>query len=261
MKKLLTIILAVCATAIYCHAVTPPFNVVIMGDSNAALGGDSCTVERGWTYWFKQQASPLTCISYARNGATWTDNAITKLNLSPTLRGANNDNGIYNQVNRFKENYKNGDQPEPGLIIIAAGSCDGWLERQRPEMYNMTVDKAFKTPLQDLLMKKAHLVTSLAESVRFNCEVLRESFPDATIVLLAPMQTMIAAEPRNSKVADIIGECGKRLGITVIRLDKELPVKSSEERIKKRYTTNGSDTSVEGAQLIANKVLEVLGKK
>lgn len=260
MKKLLTIFSAICLSVIYCHAVTPPFNVVIMGDSNAALAGEDNTSERGWTHWYKEEAKPLTCINYARNGATWTDNALTRLNLSNTLRGANNDNVIYNQVNRFKEAYKNGDQPEPRFIIIAAGTCDAWLERQRPEMYNMTVDKAFKTPVQDLMMKKAHLVTSLAESVRFNCEILRESFPDATIVLLTPIETMLATEARNAKVSEIISECGKQLGIPVIRLDKECPIKCNEERIKKHYTTNGSDTSVEGAQMIAKKVLEKLAE-
>lgn len=243
-----------------CGYAAIPFNVVILGDSNSALGGDSCTEERGWTKWYREAAKPKTCISYARMGATWTNNALTRLDISDNLRGANNNNVIYNQVSRFKEAYKNGLQPEPALIIIAAGTCDAWLERQRPEMYSITVDKAFKSTLLELMMKKVNQVTSLAEAVRYNCEILRESFPDARIVLLAPVETTMAGAQRNLKVCETIEECGQKLGIDVVRLDKECPIKAEAERIKKHYTKDGSNTSVEGAQVIAERVVDFLSK-
>lgn len=256
-RRTFAAVIMTCLVTLGTHAAMP-FNVVILGDSNAALGGDSCNAERGWTKWFCEAVTPKTCYSYARMGATWTNNALTHLNLSETLRGANNDNVIYNQVSRFKEAYKNGLQPEPALIIIAAGTSDAWLERQRPEMYSMTVDKAFKSALLDLMMKKVHQVTSLAEAVRYNCEILRESFPDARIVLLAPIETTIATAPRNLKVCETIEECGRKLGIDVLRLDKECPIKCGEERIKKHYTKDGSNTSVEGAQMISERVVAFL---
>lgn len=259
-RRIFTTIIIVCLAIAGSRAANIPFNVVIMGDSNAALGGDSCTVDRGWTKWYREAAKPVTCISYARIGATWTNNALTRLNITENKRGAGNNNVIYNQVSRFKEAYKNGDQPEPALIIIAAGTCDAWFESQRPEMYSLTVDKAFKTSLQDLMMKKVNQVTSLAESIRFNCEILRESFPDSRIVLLTPVETTVAGEARNQKVSNIIEECAKRLDVEVIRLDKVCNIKCNEERIKKHYTVDGSNTSVVGAQLIAERVFELLNK-
>lgn len=259
-KHLFTAVIMACLAIVGGRAANIPFNVVIMGDSNTALGGDSCTVERGWTKWYREAVKPVTCISYARNGATWTNNALTRQNITENVRGAGNNNVIYNQVSRFKEAYKNGDQPEPALIIIAAGTCDAWFQSQRPEMYSLTADKAFKSTLQDLMMKKVNQVTSLAESIRFNCEILRESFPDARIVLVAPIETTAVGEARNLKVCDMIEECAKKLGVDVIRLDKECGIKCNNERIKKHYTVDGSNTSVAGAQLIAERMVELLNK-
>lgn len=233
-------------------------NVVLLGDSNTSIGGDSCNKERGWSKWFKEAYAPKTCISYARSGATWTNNALTKKNIEENVAKLSDNNVIYNQVSRFMEAYKSGKQPEPSLIIIACGTNDAWFESQRPEIYSMNAAKAFKSSLHDLMMKKVHQVTSLAESVRYNCEILRESFPDARIVLLTPLQSTHAGEAKIKKVGDVIEDCGKRLGVTVIRQDEVCCVKFVEERIKKHYTTDGTHTSVLGAQKNGELIADLL---
>ena len=83
-------------------------NVVLLGDSNLSTGGDDCTGERSWSKWFKELFQPKTCVSYARSGATWTNNALTKHDTKENIARVGNSNVIYNQVNRFDEAYKNG---------------------------------------------------------------------------------------------------------------------------------------------------------
>ena len=55
-------------------------NIVVLGDSNTSIGGDSCTLDRGWTRWFKESMQPASMRSYARSGATWTNATATRLN-------------------------------------------------------------------------------------------------------------------------------------------------------------------------------------
>lgn len=257
----LTALIMLCSPACIANVMAQDhskMNVVLLGDSNTSIGGDSCTLDRGWSKWFKEDFAPKTCISYARSGATWTNNALTKKNIEENVQKLSNNNVIYNQVSRFMEAYKSGKQPEPSLIIIACGTNDAWFESQRPEIYNMSVSKAFKSTLQELMMKKVNQVTSLAESVRYNCEILRESFPDARIVLLTPLQSVHAGEEKIKKVGDVIEECGKRLDITVIRQDKVGCVKFTDERIKKHYTTDGTHTSVLGAKTNGKLIADLL---
>lgn len=253
-----TIILCLCLSAQSMAQDHGKMNVVLLGDSNTSNGGDDCTGERSWSKWFKEAFAPKTCISYARSGATWTNNALTRLDMEENVRVVTHSNVIYNQVSRFKAAYKDGTQPEPSLIIIACGTNDAWFENKRPEMYSLSVSKVFKTSLQDLLMKKVNQVTSLAESVRYNCEILREAFPDARIVLLSPLQSVHAGEAKIQKVGDVIEQCGEKLGVTVIRQDKVCCVKFAEERMKKHYTTDGTHTNAEGAKIIGQQIAELL---
>ncbi|MCR5069570.1 MAG: SGNH/GDSL hydrolase family protein [Prevotella sp.] len=258
MKKTFLMIVVAMVAVLACAQDHAKMNVVILGDANTALGGDDCTGERGWTKWFKEAFAPATCISYARAGATWTNNALTKRNTEEKVNVVGNSNVIYNQVNRLKDIYKAGEQPEPSLIIVACGTYDAWFDSKRPEMFDMSASKAFKTSLQDLLMKKVHQVTSLSESVRYNCEILRDAFPDSRIVLVTPLQSVSAGEAKIKKVSDVIEDCGKRLSFTVIRLDKDGCVKFADERIKKHYTKEGNLTSVEGAKLTGELIAERL---
>ena len=51
-----------------------------------------------------------------------------------------------------------------------------------------------------------------------------------------------------NKVADIIDASGKRLRVSVIRLDKALLINPEQERQKLNYTLDGTHTSPAGAE-------------
>ena len=78
-----------------------PMHVVILGDSNTWIGGDDCDKPRGWNKWFADVFQPLSCKSYARSGATWTNTIQTRKNPDEDIAVLGNDNVIYNQIVRL----------------------------------------------------------------------------------------------------------------------------------------------------------------
>lgn len=238
-------------------------NVVILGDSNTSIGGDDCDNPKGWNKWFKDKFAPATCRSYARSGATWTNTRTTKHNVNENIGTLGNDNVIYNQINRLKAACDKGMQPVPDLILIAAGTNDAWFSSSRPAVFDKTATQVFETNddgfITDMAVSK---VLTLAESVRYGCEMLMERFPDAQIILLTPLQSVAAGTVKIRKVGDIIEDCGQYMSINVIRQDYGCGVYSIREKTSRKYTYDGTHTSVEGAMrngyYIANQVSAML---
>lgn len=234
-------------------------HVVILGDSNTWIGGDSCNVPKGWNKWFKDEFKPASCVSYARSGATWTNTPSTKANTKENIAVLGNDNVIYNQVLRLKEAVDAKKQQVPDLIIIAAGTNDAWFSSSRPGAFS---DKPFAYEY-DVKEIRVNQVTSLAESVYYSCELLLEYFPHAQIVLLTPLQSTAVEPIKIFQVGDIIEHCGRNLAIPVIRQDYNC-ICSRRERKHFFLTTDGTHTSVEGAKrnghFIANQVKSILNQ-
>ncbi len=244
-------------TSLHAQEVTPTsepdnirheLNVVILGDSNTWIGGDDCDKPKGWNKWFADIFQPLSCKSYARSGATWTNTIHTRENTEENIAVLGNDNVIYNQIARLSKACEQGKQPEPQLIIIAAGTNDAWFVKKRPAVFKKTVDQAFASP-QSLTSKKPHQVLTLAESVRYGCELLKQRFPKAQVILLTPLQALQPTKANLDKASDIIEQCGKRMGLKVVRQDRECCVRRNDEAKSKRYTTDGAHTSEEGARI------------
>lgn len=63
-------------------------------------------------------------------------------------------------------------------------------------------------------------------------------------------------------MAGVLEDCSAALGIAVIRQDKELPIRSEDERVKRHYTYDGTHTSVAGAKengtILAQRIRELL---
>ena len=228
--------------------VAHPLHVVILGDSNTWIGGDDCDKPKGWNKWFVDAFRPISCKSYARSGATWTNTSVTKKNTEEDIAVLGNDNVIYNQIVRLKKAFEKGEQPAPQLVIIAAGTNDAWFVKKRPQVFTKTVAQAFadKRPLTN---RRPNEVLSLAESVRYGCELLMEMFPQVQIILLTPLQAVQPTKTNLNKVSDIIEQCGWQMRLEVVRQDHECCIRSDEERKTKRYTTDGAHTSEEGARL------------
>ena len=223
-------------------------NVVVLGDSNTSIGGDSCNKVIGWSKWFNDTFAPASCHSYARSGATWTNTVRTQHNEEEYTERLGDNNVVYNQACRLISAYKDGRQVAPQLIMIAAGTNDAWFGKQRPQRYAKTVEQVFAGASQMMEPKPVKQITTLAESVRYVCEMLMAAFPDAQIVLMTPMQCTAAPAEDIRKVGDIIEECGHRMSLEVIRQDYGSVVNRLRESTHHTYTSDGTHTNEKGAR-------------
>lgn len=239
-------------------------DIAVLGDSNTWLGGDDCSKQKGWTYWFCQILQPSSCRSYARSGATWTNTQRTVYNTTEDIGVLGDDNVIYNQVMRLKEAYDNGTQPQPNLIIVAAGTNDVWFLDKRPDALSQPADAAFRSKAVKDDTPASQILT-LASSVKYDCDLLHRYFPEARLLLLTPLQTTAADVKLIREAGDIIEGCAAKLGAEVIRQDKVMKVVSSSERKKHKYTYDGTHTNELGArsngEYIAKFLTEEKNKK
>ena len=252
MKRLLIMVLWAVGLTVTATA-QAPLDVVMLGDSNTWIGGDDCDKPEGWNSWLKAALQPRSCRSYARSGATWTNTRQTRRNTQENIAVLGDDNVVWNQICRLEEAVDSGHQPLPSLIVILAGTNDAWFVKARPEALTMAAQEAFEAALT-VADSTAAMMTTLALAVRYGCERLRGRFPEARIVLLTPMESVAAGAANIARAGDIIADCGQRLGLDVIRLDRESGISAAEERTKHRYTTDGTHTNKAGAQRVGNLV-------
>lgn len=229
---------------------TDTLRVALLGDSNTWNGGDSCTNSTSWSYWFRAALQPRSCVSYARSGATWTHTVRTRRTLTDYSELLSDHNVIYNQVERLI----NSNLLPPHLIIIMAGTNDAWFAKRRPGIYDLTVDQAFALPHDSLLALPPQALTSLPLAIRYDCERLRERFPQARLVLLTPYQSVHAGRPAIERVGTLVEQCAQRLGLPVLRLDQAVPIRSDDEKAHHRLTTDGTHTSPDGARKAAEVI-------
>ena len=260
MKYLLFLMLSALQTLTFAAGQT--VNVVILGDSNTWIGGDYCDQPKGWNKWFVDAFQPASCRSYARSGATWTNTAETRRNTQEDIDVLGNDNVIYNQVCRLQETVDSGLQPQPQLILIMAGTNDAWFQKARPLVFAKTAEEAFATDAATLTAHRACDIVTLAESVRYGCELLKTVCPEARIILLTPLQSVAAGTSNITKAGDLIEGCGERMGLSVIRLDKDGGIDAAQEKRQPRLTTDGTHTSEQGARqvgtFLATKIAALL---
>lgn len=237
-------------------------NVAILGDSNIWIGGDDCAKPKGWPKWFADDFRPASICSFARSGATWTNTASTTRDTEAYTEVLDNNNVIYNQVQRLFLSVDSKKKPAPDIIFIAAGTNDAWFTKKRPGVFADTPADAFADSEAMIADKKPASVLSLAKSVRYNCEMLMCKFPEAQIVLVTPAQATVCGYDDLRKACDIIEECGRRMGIAVIRLDEGPGVYHTAERLRKNMTYDGVHTSEKGAErighFIANRLRSIL---
>lgn len=207
-----------------------PMNIVLMGDSNTFLGGDACDKPLGWNKWFKDLASPLSCRSYARSGATWTHTAKTNYDIEEYTEVLSDNNVIFNQINRLKEACKVGTQVVPDLIVIMAGTNDLWFADKRPDV--------------------------LSVWIQHDCECLREAFPQAHVVLVTPPPFVKVGMDKQHRAADEIAACAERLHVGVVRLDQPDLNFCVADMIEKGYSVDGVHTTAVGAEVLGRYIYE-----
>lgn len=247
MRLLLSLVLSVMMAL--ATVAQKPLHVVILGDSNTWIGGDDCEKPQGWNKWFKDVLQPMTCKSYARSGATWTNTSQTRRNTQENIEKLGDDNVIYNQICRLQEAVDEGIQNTPQLILILAGTNDAWFLKARPNALSIPSCKAYCTccTIND---RPVNEVLTLAESVHYGCELLRTAYPEARIILLTPLQSVAAGTENIAKAGDIIEDCGQKMGLSVIRLDKDGGIDAAKEKVKHHLTIDGTHTSETGARQV-----------
>jgi hypothetical protein len=86
--------------------------------------------------------------------------------------------------------------------------------------------------------------------VRYGCELLKAHYPEARITLLTPLQSLAAGTVNITKAGDIIENCGRQMGLSVIRLDKDGGIDAKQEKQQYLLTTDGTHTSETGARQV-----------
>lgn len=241
-----------------CTPDVEPLHIVLLGDSNTALGGDRCDQPKGWNKWFADLIKPTSCRSYARSGATWTNTPQTKPNTTENIGRIGNDNVIFNQINRLIEAYEKSLQAYPDVVIIAAGTNDVWFGKSRPEAFGRSVEEAFVADDDTMMSRKASEILSLTESVRYGCLLLREHFSKALIIVMTPLQTTAVKGDGIGQAGDLIEGVATRMGIPVIRQDKVCVVSSKAEAKKRLHTYDGTHTSVLGARKNGEILVDII---
>ncbi len=212
-----------------------PYHIVLLGDSNTFIGGDDCHNPKGWNKWFMDLASPLSCRSFARSGATWTETPRTERDVDGYWDILNDNNVISNQVWRLiRDVNETGIQVTPDLILIMAGTNDLWFADKRPE--------------------------PLPKYIRKSCELLAEAFPKARIILITPPPfTKVPTEVQH-QAADVMEQCAQSLGLPVIRLDRVRPLFPPSKLIRRGYSKDGVHTTPKGAKVLGRYIYEQVQK-
>lgn len=239
-------------------------HVALLGDSNTWNGGDNCDKPIGWNKWFKDAFPTASIRSYARSGATWACTPRTCDNTTEDIAVIGDNNVIYNQVLRLKAAVASGIQATPDIIMISAGTNDVWFTKSRPKALAMTAQAAF-SPTETARVRSANQMLTIAQAVRFNCELLREAFPQARIVLITPMPSIKVPEARMEMATTIIEQCAKALNADVIKLTRPGGISRKQEIKARKYTSDGSHTNEAGAKLnglyIAEQMKLILNNK
>ena len=223
----MTMVLLLCG--IFAVLAQQPLHVVILGDSNTFIGGDQCDKPQGWNKWFKEMLLPMSCRSYARSGATWTETPQTERDTDGYWDILNDNNVISNQIWRLiRDVNETRIQVMPDLILIMAGTNDLWFADKRPE------------PLPDAIQK--------------DCELLTRNFPEARIILITPPPFTKVSMDVQHHAAEVIEQCAQSMGLSVIRLDRAKPLLPPSKLVRRGYSKDGVHTTPKGAKVLGKYI-------
>lgn len=234
----------------------PGTHVAFIGDSNTWNGGDDVSKPKAWSYWLVKNLVPASARSYARSGATWTNNATTPVDTAAYSEILDDRNVLYQQAVRLIAEARAGRQAKPGLIFICAGTNDAWFRAKRPGLYSETVEQAYARPMTTTTLPKQ--ATSLASSVRLTLMLLQEAFPEAKIIMVGPLYTTRAPRADIDKVAQTLQQCAERSKVYCVRIERSCGIDPDKEKVKPNLTVDGTHTSQKGAWQVAQCVYDFM---
>ena len=180
-------------------------NLVTFGDSITWLSGN-----QSWIKYMKEKLNFKNFKNYALSGATWSNTADTQYSLDTSYSQPVPNNVIWNQYNRLVDDYDNDIIEAPDVIAIFAGTNDQWFNRPYGN-----VETAFDFSV-NIKNKNVSEITTVAESIRYVCELLLDKFPNVQIIISTMLQRGIIDMSTIYSLNDIVKKCGDRLSIEVI---------------------------------------------
>lgn len=228
--------------------------IALLGDSMTWIGGDSCQNETGWSHVLKRSGIASAIDVYARSGATWTNTKATQRNPEHYTELLNDDNVIYNQSIRLIEKADSANK-NPDIIIIFAGANDAWFATKRPGIYDTeNSDVKYTGDTQP------GSVTTLEGSIRLVSDILRDRFPQATLLFITPLQMSKTDAETIFKVSDIIEKTASENGWITLRADKETCISHDQEKQSPKFTYDGVHTNPAGAKILGDYITQHLLK-
>lgn len=222
--------------------------IALLGDSMTWIGGDSCQNPTGWTHRLRESGVASRLEVYARSGATWTNTSRTKIDTEAYSEVLDDDNVIYNQAIRLVRDHTSPGSETPDMIIIFAGANDAWFSDRRPGIFDDVAHSANAGRLPSE-------ATTLKSSVALVCDILLNSFPRSTLIMITPIEMSKVSADATERVGDIIESSAAGRGVTTLRADREVEIRHAEESESPRFTYDGVHTNEAGAALLADFII------
>lgn len=251
----MTLLVCFVAFSFFCASAASPRKIALLGDSMTWIGGDSCQNPTGWSHYLMKSGIAESIDVYARSGATWTNTSHTKAAPSFYSEVLHDDNVVYNQVLRLISNVAEGKAAVPDCIVIFAGANDAWFSSRRPGIFNHGNEALDIKYTSDTDVASA---TSLLSSVALVCDILKQSFPSASYLIVTPLQMSKVSEETVHVVSDIIEKSAGSRGFTVLRADNNVDIKHDVESKTPKHTYDGVHTNPDGARLVAQFIIPYL---
>ena len=236
-------------------------NVVVLGDSITWQGGVDCTETKGWTYWFKNRIKPKSIKSYAWSGATWSNDVNTAVNDNPSL-ALDDDNTIWQQVRRLINAYNNNTQVKPDMVIIAAGINDviALNRGERIGCLDKTAAQAFADRTKYITDANVNTILTMADAIRYSCELLLETFPNVQIILTTPLQSsdVEVEQSRWDSACKIIKDSARYLALPCIEQGEVCGVYYTQEYLSHINLSDGLHPNETGAKKIGNTIASIV---
>ena len=224
-------------------------NIVLFGDSITDLENNNITK------WVQPFRNLITCKSfkdYARGYCTWTFKSDTSYNITDSSNSNIGNNVIWNQLNKLKNDVNNGTVNTPNIIMILAGTNDALQSKALGD-----INTAFSSASQGTDVTK---LTTLAQSVRYVCDDIYNTYPNCKIIICTPLPIGTASDyPKSVEVRNMLISCANVLNLDIIdQTYKSGIVWYREAQSNIYYKGDGIHLNDLGGELIANFIYKEL---
>ena len=224
-------------------------NIVLFGDSITDLENNNITK---WVQPFRELITCKSFKNYARGYCTWTFKSDTSYNITDKSDANVGNNVIWNQFNKLKNDVNNGTVNTPDVIMILAGTNDALQSNALGD-----INTAFSSSSQGADVTQ---LTTLAQSVRYVCDEIYNTYPNCKIIICTPLPIGTASSyPKSVEVRNMLISCANVLNLDIIdQTYKSGIVWYREAQSNIYYRGDGVHLNDLGGELIANFIYKEL---